>query len=215
MVSYDSDPQMEQLKAWWAKHGNALMAGVLLGVLLLAGISYWRTYQQRQAESASAAYSELLGQVRSGQTEAARTSAGHLVAEFGRTAYAGLAALWLARSSYDAGDKAAARTHLEWAVKHASDPAVEHAARLRLGHLLIETGDADTALALADISSARGLESEYAELKGDALVAKARIDDARTAYRRALELLPVQAGYRRILNMKLDDLGPAHSEIKP
>ena len=67
------------------------------------------------------------------------------------------------------------------------------------------------ALALTAARDPGGFESEYAELKGDALLAKGDRDGARTAYQTALDKLPPQSPYQRLLAMKRDNLGPGAS----
>jgi len=116
----------------------------------------------------------------------------------------------LARIQYEAGDRAAARTTLEWALTHAGD-ATAHAARLRLARLRLEAGELDAVQALIDVKRMDGFEAEYQELRGDLLRARNQPAEAREAYREAIRRTPPDSGYLRILTMKLDDLGPEDS----
>jgi predicted negative regulator of RcsB-dependent stress response len=54
-----------------------------------------------------------------------------------------------------------------------------------------------------------GFAGEYLELRGDALRALNRLDEARQAYREALTHVGAN-NYLTTLQMKLDDLGPEH-----
>src|SRR5581483_2662909 len=168
MALADADQEeLEKLKAWWKNYGGALLIGVLLGLALLFGNKYWTQYKEQQRVAASELYEQMLQQVKESKTGDARASGEKLIGEYARTPYAGMAALMLARLSFEANDAAGARRRLEWAEAHALDPAVAHAARLRLGRLYVAGGEYDAALALAS-KGGPGFEAEYLELKGDA-----------------------------------------------
>ncbi len=205
---YTDQEEVEKLKRWWKTYGNALLLGVVLGLAILFGSRYWTSYQEQKAEAASTLYSQLLEDYRKKEIDSVRKTGETLKNEYASTPYAGLAAMMLARVSFDANQPAEVRSHLRWAIDHATDPGTRHSARLRLGRMLAAEGDLDAALALIDIQDIAGFESSYAELRGDLLAAKGDKQGARQAYRRAIEKLNDTSGYLPILNMKLDDLGP-------
>lgn len=212
MSSYTDQEEIEKLKAWWKNYGGALFGGVLLGLVLLFGNKYWTEYKEQRRAAASDVYAQVLQQVQEAKIDVARGNAELLVREYGNTPYAGMAALMLARLSFEANDAASARRHLDWAIDNASDPATVHAARLRLGRLHLANGEHDKALALAQVKRDAGFEAEYLELKGDAYVAQGKPDEARAAYGEALKQVAAESPYRRLLAMKLDDLGPGQSK---
>jgi len=205
---YSPDDQVVKLKTWWNQYGTSLITGVTIGILLLGGIKYWQHYRTERAEHASPLYQSLLGDVAGGKKESAETTAMKLMQDYDGTPYAGKAALLLAAVRFNAGDLAGARQNLEWAVKNASETAVQHSARLRLGRLLLDQKDLDGALALASIKDRAGFESEYEELKGDVLLAKGDRAGAHLAYQAALDKLPRNSAYGRFLIMKLDNVNP-------
>lgn len=205
---YDEQEELEKLKRWWKTYGNALLLGIALGLAILFGNRYWADYKQQRAEAASALYDELLVQVDKKDYEDARGSGKRLMDEYDATPYAGLAALVLARVSYEAQQLDEARAHLRWAVDRARDEGVRHVARLRLARLLAAAGEVDAALALSEAKDIAGFEAEYAELRGDLLTAKGDATAARTAYGQALARIGEAAPYRTVLQMKLDSLGP-------
>lgn len=208
MEIHNPDDQLASLKAWWQQYGTALIAGVVIGLLLLGGLNYWKQFRAQRAEAASVVYETLLTHLQQGRSDDAAAVAATLVADYAGTPYAGKAALLAARLRFEAQDLAGARQQLEWAVENAREVAVQHSARIRLGHLLLELKEFDAALALTAARDPGGFESEYAELKGDALLAKGDRDGARTAYQTALDKLPPQSPYQALLAMKRDNLGP-------
>lgn len=208
MDVYNPDDQLATLKNWWKQYGTALIVGVAIGALVLGGLNYWKQYKTRRAETASLLYEALLTDVQQGKAENISTTAAKLVKEYAATPYAGKAALLLARQQFDAKDAAGARQQLEWAVKNATEPAVQHTARLRLGRLLLDQGDKEGALALTNVKDTQGFASAYDELKGDILLAKGDRAGARVAYQAAFDHLPQGSSFGTTLAMKRDDLGP-------
>ena len=96
-------------------------------------------------------------------------------------------------------------------MKNATEVAVQHSARLRLGRLLLDQGEAAAALALVNIKDTNGFASEYEELKADAMLAQGDRDSARRAYQAAIEKAPRASSYLKALTMKRDNLGPEKS----
>ena len=208
MAAYTDQEELEKLKEWWKNYGGALLIGVLLGLGLLFGNKYWTRYKEEQLATASALYVQMAKRVQEAKTDQARTDGKKLIDDYARTPYAGMAALMLARVSVEAKDTAAARTHLRWAIDNATDPGVAHTARLRLGQLLLASKEYDAALALVQ-RDAPGFEAEYAELKGDAYAGLGKLEEARVAYRSALDNLTGKAQARALIEMKLADIAGA------
>lgn len=202
------EEEFERVKAWWKAYGSAVITGVVIGVALLVGVNYWRSYKHQQAVAASTLYEQLVQAAGQKNAEQVRATGKTLVQDYAATPYAGKAALYLAKTAYDAGDVAAARAHLEWAVDSAKEEAVRHAARLRLGRLLLSQRELEPALGLLEVKETGGFESQYQELRGDILLAQGKVAEARQAYRAARESLSQGSPYARVLDMKLDNLGP-------
>lgn len=208
LSAYTEQEELEKLKAWWKNYGPALLVGVVIGVVLLFGNKYWKEHKERQRQEASGLYEQLLDAQRRGDAQAVRSAGAKLVQDYDATPYAGMAALAVARAAAEAGDLAGARTQLEWVIAHGRDPAVQHVARLRLGRVLLAKGEIDAVLTLATVKEQAGFRSEYLELKGDALLAAGRRDEALGAYQEALR--QARPGTRSAtLGMKLDDLAAA------
>jgi len=207
LETYTPDDQLTNLKSWWKQYGTALIAGVAIGGLLLGGGNYWKQDKTKRAEAASLLYESLVADLQQGKPDTLTATATKLMQDYEATPYAGKAALLLARARFDAKDMAGTRQHLEWAMQNATEVSVQHSARLRLGRLLLDQGDAEAALALVKIKETDGFVSEYEELKGDALLAKGDRQAARRAYQAALAALARGSSYAQALGMKRDNLG--------
>jgi predicted negative regulator of RcsB-dependent stress response len=205
---YADQEQVEKLKQWWKTYGNALLLGIALGLAILFGNKYWTNYKQQQAAAASALYDQLLENYRKKALDDVRKTGTTIIDQYSSTPYAGLAALVLARVSFDAKQNEEVRRQLRWAMDNASDAGTRHAARLRLARVLAVDGEVDAALALIAIKDIAGFESDYEELRGDLLTTKGDKQAAREAYTRAIKHLDTTSSYLPVLNMKLDDLGP-------
>ena len=208
MDAYNPDDQLANLKNWWKQYGQALIAGIIIGVLLLVGANYWKQHKIKRAETGSLLYQSLLTDLQQGKPDAVTAAATKLMQDYEATPYAGKAALFLARLRFDAKDIAATREHLEWAMKNATETSVQHAARLRLSRLLLDQGDIAAAQELVKVKDMHGFTSEYEELKGDLLLAQGDRSGARRAYQAAIDSLVRGSTYGQVLNMKRDNLGP-------
>jgi predicted negative regulator of RcsB-dependent stress response len=208
LEAYSPDDQLASLKNWWKQYGKALIAGVIIGLMLLGGGTYWKQYKIKRAEAAAQIYENLLADLRQNKADAVNAAATKLMQDYDATPYAGKSALLLARQRFDAKDIAGARIQLEWAMKNATEISVQHSARLRLARLLLDQGDRDAALTLAMAKDTNGFTSEYEELKGDVLLAQGDRSGARRAYQTAIEKAPRGSSYLPTLTMKRDNLGP-------
>ncbi len=203
--------QVEAIKKWWAENGRSVIAGLVLGVAAVAGVRYWFGYQEEQAMAAGEIFARLQEARGAGDTEAVLDAGARLVADYPGTPYATLGAFAMARVRVEADNLEAAERHLRWALEHAPHEGLEHLARLRLGRVLVAAGRAGEALALVPGAAPGGYGPDYAELRGDALAAQGKVDEARAAYDQALAGL-AGGERRRAVEIKRDRLPPAAPE---
>ncbi|CAG2153959.1 hypothetical protein D3C87_924410 [compost metagenome] len=210
-MAYDLEEQeqLESLKAWWNQYGNIVTWIVIAALLGFAAWSGWNYWQRVQARDAALLYEQVTKAAEARDVDRVKRAATDLEDKFGRTAYGPMSALVAAKVLYDAGDLAGAKTQLQWAVDHGGD---EYAplARVRLAGVLLDEKAYDQGLALLKDTPPAQFEALFADRRGDLLAAQDKRDDARTAYRTALEKLSAdEGGMRQIIQFKLDALGTA------
>lgn len=201
------EQQVEAIKKWWKENRWSVFVGIAIGIAVLVGGRTWIERQHHYSEAASNEYQVMLNLLAGGKSKEAEETGTELLGKYSDTPYASLAALTMAKIKADAGDLAAASSHLHWILNNAKQEAVKHEARLRLGRILLAQNKTKEALDLLKIQDTGVYTPEYEELKGDIYVKENKPSLARTAYSRALtESTPAAPG-RKNLQMKLDDLG--------
>jgi predicted negative regulator of RcsB-dependent stress response len=209
MSYHDEQESIESLKAWWAQWGNATTWIVLVALVAAAGWNGWHFWQRHQAAEAAVLYDQVQ-QVSAGGGDKATVTriATDMEDKFGGTAYAQLTALTAAKALYMAGDVAGAKAQLQWAVDHAQDDEFKQIAKLRLASLLLEEKAYDAGLALLAQPQSDAFKGVVADGRGDLLAAQGKRDEARAAYRLALDSLSKSdTSARQLIQFKLDALG--------
>ncbi|NYE22561.1 YfgM family protein [Pigmentiphaga litoralis] len=210
-MAYDLEEQeqIESLKAWWAKYGTAILGIVAVCLLAAAAWNGWNWYQRRDAAQAMAQFEVLEKAADAGDIARVKDSAGTILENFGRSAYAPRAAL-IASSAYaKAGDARAAKAQLQWVVDRSKDDALVPVARLRLAGLLLDEKAYDDALKQLGASRPDAFAALFADRRGDVLIAQGKRDEARAAYKEALDKLDPATDLRSSIQLKLDALGGA------
>jgi predicted negative regulator of RcsB-dependent stress response len=208
MSTYDLEEQeqLAALKAWWKERGGAILLGATLVLAAIAAWNGWMWYQRSQAAQAAVLYDTLQKAVRASDLKTTRETAGAILENFPRSAYAPLAALLSAKVQFQAGDLKTARAQLQWVIEHAKSDEVRAIATLRLASVLLDDNEPDAALKILEAKPHSGFEALYASQRGDILAAQKKRSEARAAYKVALE----KAGggpLRDALRLKLEALG--------
>jgi predicted negative regulator of RcsB-dependent stress response len=209
MAVYDLEEQdqLDDLRAWWQQWGNTITTVALIAALALAGYQGWRWWNGKQAEEASALYAGLSEGARTNDLQKAKDATAQLEDRYARTGYAPRAALLLAKLLFDSGDLAGARTQLLWIIDHGDESELKEVARYRLAQLLLNDKQYDEALKMLDAKHDEPFAGLYADLRGDALAAAGRTDDAKAAYQLALTKLDAKSPYKNYVQVKLEALG--------
>ncbi|MDQ3286648.1 MAG: tetratricopeptide repeat protein [Pseudomonadota bacterium] len=192
----DEHEQSERVLEWLRRNGAGLIAGVVLGMAAIGGWKFWEDRQQKQQVAAANQYQAAVDAIEAGDPQAAAK-----VEALGSNAYAALAKLRLAKAQADAGQRDAALATLRSveSAEHLFEPIVEQ----RVARLLVAGGQTDEAISLlGDSNSPAALE-----ILGDAQLAKGDREAARARYVEALGKLEVGSPQRRLLELKLTEVG--------
>jgi predicted negative regulator of RcsB-dependent stress response len=210
METYLSEEQrLEALQRWWKENRSSIAGGVILGIVIIVGWSMWQSNQRAIAEQASNLYQQLTRAVEAKQSESAVKLGERLIEQYGSSAYAEYARLFLAKLKVEAGDLSAAKKILEEELAKSDDDNLKALARLRLGRTMLAAGEIDPALKLIEPATNNPKLGKFAglyeELKGDLLAAANRPEDARRAYEKA----KASGEASPLLELKLNDLPAA------
>ena len=214
MAAFDLEEQeqISQIKGWWEQYGTVVTAIAVVAALASVGWQGWNWYRGKQGAEASALYGVVQQAVAERNAQKAREAAGTIIEKYSGTPYADLAALMSAKVQSDVGDLKNARVPLAWAAEKANDPALRSLARLRLASVLLDEKAYDEALAQVQSPVDADMAARFADLKGDILVAKGKPEEARAAYKEAVDALAgatksEASALREIAQAKLDAVG--------
>lgn len=207
-MAYDLEEQeqIDEFKAWWKQYGKMISTFAISLLVAYAGYQFWQYSQNKQAVEASTQYQELtVTDEKDLKTIQAKSAV--LMDKFSGTPYAGRAALFAAKASYQANDAKSAKTTLEWAVKNSKETTISALASLQLANILAEEKDFEGALKLLTAPHDAGFDGLFADLKGDVLVGLGKKSEAKAAYQQALTKLEPQGKFRALTQQKLEALG--------
>jgi predicted negative regulator of RcsB-dependent stress response len=206
-LDLEEQEQLEELKAWWRKHG-IFVIGVL--ALFVIGVAGWRGYQvwtARQSAESMALFERAMQAAMANDAKSAKDLTGQIMENYSRSGYA-LPAAWLAgKTNFTAGDLKSAQAQYQYALEHADDKGLEHLARLRLAAVLLDQKDYAGALKLLEIEPDAAFAALFADLKGDVMAAQNKIEEARSSYKLALEKMDAKSPMKPMVEAKLEGVG--------
>jgi predicted negative regulator of RcsB-dependent stress response len=212
MAAYDLEEQeqLATLKAWWKENGSLIMTTVSLVLIVFAAWQAWSYYQRNQAAQASALYEAVQKAAGANDLKLVRESAGAVLEQFPRTAYAAMAALVSAKAHFQGGDLKTAHAQLAWVVENAKDEALQDIARIRLASVMLDEKAYDDALKTLDAKHGDAFDAQFLTTRGDVLIAQGKKEEAGKAYKAALEKVDAKDGAQRgWIQLRLDALGMA------
>ncbi|WP_137166353.1 YfgM family protein [Salinimonas lutimaris] len=195
------EQQVEAIKRFWKDNGTAIIVGAVLG---LGGLWGWRYYSDTQIEAkeqASAQYQSAIEQL---ENDGAN-SVEQFISKHPDTGYSNIAGLVLAGKMVNDNNLDGAASQLKQVMDTTSDKHLKSLAGVRLARVQIQQQQADQALNTLNAINDESFKALVAEIKGDAFVQQAKMDDARTAYTEALEA----DDQNQLVQMKLDNLSVA------
>ena len=208
--SYDFEEQerLAELKAWWEDNRWYLIGAVVAAVLAFAGYQGWLHWRERQAEEAAAMYRPVAEASKSNDPKKVLEATQPLIKEHPGSFYASEAALVAAKAAFDAANFAEARKQLEWVMDKGAD-IHKGVARMRLAGVHLEEKRYDEALRVLEGNRDEAFTALAADLRGDVMLAQGRIDEARAAYKLAMDKAEPRNPVKQLAETKLNALGGA------
>jgi predicted negative regulator of RcsB-dependent stress response len=206
--------QAERLKKWWLENYKSILAGIIIAAVIIFGWRWWQHRVQVRSLTASMMFNRMGSMLAANNDPPALKIANELINNYGDTPYASQAALAMAQHDISLDKPDDAMQMLNWVIDHSKDQGLKFLARLRLARVKMMVGDPRAALKVLANLQPDGFAALYDELRGDAYMKLAQIDEARTAYRQALSEWTVDMGDKSVVQMKLDNLSEAQANIK-
>jgi predicted negative regulator of RcsB-dependent stress response len=207
VVGKTDQEQIDDLKEWWEKHGKFILIGIVFLIAGVVGGQVWMDFDESKKLNASVDYSAMMQEMQDGDIDSAMQRASALIEKNAESAYAPLAALALAKMEVNKGELDSARLRLQWTVDNSEEPALIAVAKLRLAKVLLALDKPDEAMSQVSGNLLSSFDGAYAIVRGDIFFKKGELDLAKTAYLAALDDSELSPQLRRIVQLKLDDLG--------
>jgi predicted negative regulator of RcsB-dependent stress response len=208
--SYDFEEQerIAELKAWWEDNRLFVLGAVIAAFVAFAGYRGWVYWNARQAEDAAALYRPVADAAKAKDAKKVQEAAQAVIDKHPGSYYASESALVLAKSAFEAGNLDEAAKRLQWVM---ANGVAEHrgVARMRLAAIQLEQKKYDDALKTLDGAKDEAFVPLAADLRGDVMLAQGRIDEARAAYKLAMEKATPRNPVKNIAETKLNALGGA------
>jgi len=208
--SYDFEEQerIAELKAWWEDNRMYVLVAVIAAFVAFAGYRGWVHWKASQAEDAAAMYQPVAEAAKAKDAKKIPEAAQAVIAKHPGSYYASEAALLIAKNAFEAGNLEEAGKRLEWVMANGVE---EHRgiARMRLAAVLMEQKKYDEALKVLDAGKDEAFVPLAADLRGDIMLAQGRIDEARAAYKLAMDRAGPRNPVKSIAETKLNALGGA------
>lgn len=203
----DEYEQGERVRKWLRDNGGSVLGGIAIGLAAIVGFQSWQGRQDAQKVEAAKQFESFLTAQEAGEAEQAAGLAASLAANYADTAYPALAALRRGAALVNEDKVEDALKAFDSALPTTRDETLRQLLLLRAARVEIVLGRHDAALARLSGVNLDGYSALRDELRGDALVAQGKRDDARAAYQNALTGTDVASPTRVLLELKLADAG--------
>ena len=206
--SYDFEEQerLAELKAWWEDNRMYVFGAAAAAVIAFGGWKGWQAWQVRQDEEAAQLFLPVQEAQRTADPKKIGAAAEKVIAAQPGSFHASQAGLIAAKAAFEAGNLEDARKHLEWVMNKGAD-VHRGVARVRLAAVLLEQKKHEEALKVLDGNNEPGFAALVADMRGDVMLAQGRMDEARAAYRLAIEKSDARNPVKGIAQTKLNALG--------
>jgi predicted negative regulator of RcsB-dependent stress response len=212
-LDLDEQEQLDQIKHFWAKYGNAISAVLIVVFGSIAAWNGWQYWQNKQGAEVAVLFDEFERAAKAGEFERMQRALGDMQKQYGGTVLTAQAALLAAKTHVDREQNEPARAALAWVAESASDDALKAIARLRLSALDIQAQAWDAALSQLAAPVPMAFAGLVADRRGDVFMAQGKTEEARQAYEAAYKALGTQDAYRTLVAAKLATMGVDASSL--
>jgi predicted negative regulator of RcsB-dependent stress response len=205
---FEEQERLAELKGWWEDNRWYVIGAIVAAILAFAAYQGWKAWNQRKADDAAAMYRPVAEAAKSNDPKKIAEVAKPVIDKHPGSFYASEAALLLAKTAFDANNLPEAQKQLEWVL---SKGVEEHrgVARQRLAAVLLEQKKYDEALKVLDATKDPAFTALAADMRGDIMLTQGRLDEARAAYKLAVDKAEPRNPVKQIAQTKLDALGGA------
>jgi predicted negative regulator of RcsB-dependent stress response len=205
---FEEQERLAELKGWWEDNRWYVVGAIVAAILAFAAYQGWKAWNQRKADDAAAMYRPVAEAAKSNDPKKIAEVAKPVIDKHPGSFYASEAALLLAKTAFDANNLPEAQKQLEWVL---SNGVEEHrgVARQRLAAVLLEQKKYDEALKVLDATKDPAFTALAADMRGDIMLTQGRLDEARAAYKLAVDKAEPRNPVKQIAQTKLDALGGA------
>jgi predicted negative regulator of RcsB-dependent stress response len=203
MTSIHDDEQFQKLKAWWDKHGTALLIIIALVAALNFGWQYFHSFRVKKAEQASLIYEQLLAANLNNQKDDFQMLAQQLRDNYAHTPYASLGQLLMAHNDINNNDIPAAEKDLQWVIDHGNGNGLKEIAKLREARLLLENKKPDEALATLEKVEDKTFLPLIHLVRGDILLSLGKNKEALDEYNAAKKDQNPSTPFAEIIELKI------------
>jgi predicted negative regulator of RcsB-dependent stress response len=201
-LDLEEQEQLDQIKHFWNQHGSLITWVVTAALAAYASWGGYQYWAQSQSVQAATLFDEVEKASISKNSERIAAAFADLSNKFPGTVYAAQAALLQAASRAEVSDWEGAVRALDWVVKNTKDEGLLSVASLRLAGIQLQQSRLDEALKTLDRSFPEAFSGLVNDRKADILAAKNNPKEARAAYDVALQKLPLDVDYRRLIEIK-------------
>lgn len=203
----EEQDQIDNLRDFWGRWGTLISSIVLAAALAWAGYAGWQWWQARQATQTAALFDQISKEISAGSLGQAVPAWTDLQGKYPDSPYAQMGGLAMAKAYADAGKTAEAEAVLRWTAEHAQSTAYRATALLNLSALQVDAKQLQAALETVKQSPSGAFDALFATRRGDIYALLGQRKEARQSYEEAMKALPPDAGYRQLVQLKLDSVG--------
>lgn len=208
---YDEHEQGERVRRWLQSNLPVMIIALVISLGGVFGYQQYQAGQIAQQSAAASSFTAMQGLIEGGELVMAEDYFNSLRG-YDNSGYLKLGAMMMAAAYVDAGRLAPAIEIYRELQARSDISSFEGLVRLRLARLLNGQGDGEEALEVLSGTAPVGYDAAWAEARGDIYQSMGDIENARIAYKAALDS-PTDLGFgATLVQMKYDATGPGPVE---